>query len=72
MSDDADAELLWPSNFSISATELTITHVVSNYADRISLFGNNEFYFRGTVTGSQTPISPTSDFYFTILFEDAC
>ena len=36
-----------PSHFSIGATDLTITHTASNFSARKSLFGQNDYYFRG-------------------------
>lgn len=70
--DNQDMEALLPAVFAIGATDMTITHVVSDYAERHSLFGSEVYYFRGTVTVPGSPTSQTSDFTFTINFTDAC
>ena len=65
-------EVLKPTNFVIDASGLTVSHTHTNLADRLSLFGTETYYFRGTVTGSMSPTSPTSDFTFVIDFTDDC
>ena len=59
-----------PTVFSMSATELTVTHVVSDIAQRLSLFGSETYYFIGIVSGSEAPTTPTSQFTFVINFID--
>ena len=70
--DNQDMEVAMPAVFSIGATALTLTHSVGNYADSLSLFGSATYFFQGTVTGAESPTSPTSDFTFVIDFTDTC
>ena len=44
-SDDADMVSLMPSNFSIGATELTVTSVIDDFQMRKDLFGTTTYYF---------------------------
>ena len=50
---------------------MTLTHVVSDYAERLALFDSgSNFYFIGTVSNA-TPAT-TSQFSFSMIFNDAC
>ena len=48
-SDNTDQVLTLSSVFSISGSNLALSHTVSNYAQRITLFGNKAYYFIGTI-----------------------
>ena len=51
-SDNQDMEVAMPSVFSVGATDLTFTHTEANYVDRLTLFGENDYYFQGTLDDS--------------------
>ena len=62
-----------PSVFSIDPSNLTISHLASNIADRISLFGTNTYTFVGSfATSLNSPNFPPDVFSFVIDFIDAC
>ena len=48
-SDDANMQTAMPSTFSISGAVLTITHYQSNIENRKMLYGENNYYFKGTI-----------------------
>lgn len=56
--------------FSISDPNLTISDTVSNFADRLALYGTTVFHFKGSTSTSTPTIS--SNFALTIDFIDAC
>ena len=64
-SDNANMETLMPSTFSITS-ELTITHYESNYSIRKSLYGEDNYYFKGYL--DDLTLKETSDFAFAINF----
>ena len=62
-----------PGVFSIDPTNLTISHLASNIADRISLFGTNTYSFVGSFATSQnSPNFPPDVFNLVVDFIDAC
>ncbi len=70
-SDDSDMTVAQPGVFAIADPNLTLTHTVSDVAQRKSLFGFSTYYFIGST--STTPTATiTSQFEFTIDFQDAC
>ena len=72
-SDDSDMLADFPSVFSISGTDLTITHpAVNDFQTRFDLYGSQTFKFRGFVTGPELTGTYTSDFTFVIDFQDSC
>ena len=55
-SDGADMEIEAPGVFSIGATQLSLTHSASDFAQRLTLFDSGtEFYFEGTVSANASP-----------------
>ena len=69
-SDNADMEVVKSTIFTISAASLDLVHTVSNYAQRISQYGNTAYYFKATISDSKN--TESSHKSFNINWTDAC
>ena len=57
-----DEVSLEAGSISFTATEITLTHVISSFNDRKSIFDDwSSFYFIGDVTGSNIEADTTTD-----------
>ena len=61
---------LLSSVYAISGSNLVLSHTVSDFSQRKTLFGSDVYYFIGTTSDSHS--TQTSQFSFTIDFQDAC
>ena len=61
----------FPSTFTFDATDMTISHTISDFANRLSFFANPHLvYFEGTLSDSAA--SKTSKYNFMIDVTDTC
>ena len=63
--------IIEPATFSLSATDLTISHTPTDFAQRLAKYQwATTYYFEGTFNDSV--LTKTSQFNFNIVFQDAC
>ena len=70
VSDNSDMELNQPTVYVITDPNLVLSHTVTDYAARLTLFGSESLQFQATLSDDLS--TPTSLQPFSVSFTDAC